>query len=131
MRRPFEAKGRGPAMPVRSFDEDARAATASALPVPRGIVFRYDPTGGAQPPSQEAARAAAAGPLPGWQVRAVEGLDGWFEAQPPALPAAAATQPIPLADFWERLRALRAVAGVREAQPLLLIANPLPAETNA
>ena len=50
-------------MSVRAFDDDAREAAASSLPVPRGIAFRYDP------PDRAPARLTAPdGPLPGWQV---------------------------------------------------------------
>ena len=109
-------------MPVRSFDADAREATVTSLPIPRGIAFRFTPPGIAQP-SVEDARTAATGALPGWEIRAVPELPGWFEAIPPATPTG---QPIPLGEFWDGLRALKTVTDMSETDPLFLIANPQP-----
>jgi hypothetical protein len=112
-------------MPLRSFDDDAGRAEATALPVPRGIAFRYEPDSGAESTADEA-RSVAAGPLPGWEIQPVARLPGWFEAMAPAWPspapssvpaATAVTQPMPLSEFWDTLRALRAVPGVTDVAP--------------
>jgi thermitase len=108
-------------MTERARPAAASQATQPPLPVPRGIAFRFGQAG--RRPTLAAARAVARGPLPGWRVRAVEGLAGWFEAVPPT---AGDRRPMRLGEFWARLRRLRAVEGV-EAEPLLLIVNPRPA----
>jgi hypothetical protein len=121
-------------MPGRSFTDDAVVAETTSLPVPRGIAFLYEPVDG--PPTLAGARTVAAGPLPGWEIRQIEGLTGWYEAITPAVPGGATapaqpppapSQPMPLGDFWSQLRTFKSVPGVRTAEPLLLVANPVPA----
>ncbi|HEU5317976.1 MAG TPA: S8 family serine peptidase [Chloroflexota bacterium] len=129
-----------PAARVRSFVEDEREAVVRPLPVPRGIVFRYVPPGSGDATLAEA-EAAVAPVLPEWPVAALNGLPGWFKAMAPAVAAAGQptamgmatetatateTRPIPLGEFWERLRAVAAVDGVSDVEPLLLIASPQP-----
>jgi hypothetical protein len=112
-------------MPTDAFTRDARAATATGLPVPRGIAFCPDPPAGRKA-TLALARKSADQAFPGWEVRPVADLPGWFEAAPPA-PPGASPDPVPLGEAWERLRALRQTKGVAEAELLLLIASPQPA----
>lgn len=107
----------------RSFDDDARLATASHRPAPRGIAFEYAPSDGS-PATTDAARHAVRDRLPGWRVEPVEGLKGWHTATPPTDPATGA--PIALGKFWERLRDLGNEPGVTEVEPLLLVAGHQP-----
>ena len=85
-------------MPGRSFTADAVEATATSLPVPRGIAF---PIGASSAAAQRKRLAAAAEALPGWDIQPVNGLPGWFEAIAPAVPAA------PGADTTKSTRAPR------------------------
>jgi hypothetical protein len=115
-------------MPARPFADDALTATATALPVPRGLTFRYRPATAA-PAAPADVQALLAELLPGWIVRDVPGLPDRFEAIPPALPTGQQrTEPLPLATFWQRLRQLKEVSGVTRVEPLFLVATPqLPA----
>ena len=94
-------------MPTRSFDEDAAQATATEQPVPRGIVFRFDLTGQPANPRQEVEGAVSA-VLTGWEIREVDGLQGWFEAITPVATDAGPARSLTLGEFWPALRAVRA-----------------------
>ena len=113
-------------MPVRSFDADADEATTGSLPIPRGIAFRYQTATGRGSSTPVVSRKVAA-TLPNWDVEAIANLRGWFEARPPgrvpSVESGGRSQPIPLGEFWERLRALDDVEGVTATEPLFLIAT--------
>ncbi len=103
---------------ARSFVEDATVATATALPVPRGIAFRHAAAGKA------ATERAIAEALPGWRITKIDGLGDWFEAKPPRDVTAQLEQ------FWPLVRAVQDVLGIAEVDPLLLIANPYPLDND-
>src|SRR5918995_475241 len=100
-----------------SLLDDERVATERQLPVPRGIVFRYSRSGGDATAAsvQATMQEAVGGALNGWQVIEAGGLRGWFKALAPAGPSG-------LGPFWETLRAVAAVPGVSDAEPLFLMA---------
>ena len=117
-------------MVTRSFDEDVAQATTTEQPVPRGIAFRYDLTGEPADPVSEVG-VAVRNALPGWEIRSVEGLPGWFEAIPPVAADAGPSRPLTLGQFWDALRAVRSIGRVHDVEPLLLIASPQPATGTA
>jgi hypothetical protein len=113
-------------MANRSFDEDAAQAMITALPVPRGIAFRYEAVHGLEESEAEVGAVVHAR-LPDWTVGGVGGMPGWFEATPPAIVTPG--QPpraISLAELWEALRELDRIDGVEDVEPLLLTPIPHP-----
>jgi subtilisin family serine protease len=103
------------------FAEDAHLASATSLPIPRGIAMHIEPTDDT-PAIVATVQALVADRLAGWSVRAVPGLDGWYELTPPM-----DAEPVPLGPFWDTVRTLRSLPGVRDVDPLFLVANPQPA----
>src|SRR5438094_690332 len=105
----------GTSMPSLSFDAAADKASTTSLPVPRGIVFQVADAADLRKPSP--AIASAKRLLPDWSIVEVFGLPGWFEA-------ISKTETLPLGEFWEQVRSLRALPTVCNVEPLFLIANP-------
>src|SRR5687768_14334629 len=111
------AERRSSTMPTRSFDEDAAQAVATALPVPRGIAFRYKAADGKSRTAAQVKREAGR-VLRGWDVCAVAGMADWFEAVPPEIETpGVAPSAIPLAQFWTTFRRLDDLDEVENAEP--------------